>query len=174
MNKDSCYQLGYIVRQHGLKGELKAIFETDNPSNYKGMESVFVEIEQKLIPFFIESIRQTGEYYILKIEDIDSYEEAENLLRSSLWLPLEFLPELKGNDFYYHDIIGFDAIDGENTKLGIIKDYYSSGPQNLLSIDHGGKEILIPVVKEFIKKVDKSNKVLYFNLPDGLIDLYME
>ena len=56
MQKEDCYFLGKITRKHGLSGNLILKLDTDQPEIYKKLESIFVEINGLLVPFFIEKI----------------------------------------------------------------------------------------------------------------------
>ena len=56
MKIEDCFQLGYVIKSHGLHGELSIFLDTDFPENYIEMESVYVEFQQKLVPFFVETI----------------------------------------------------------------------------------------------------------------------
>jgi small subunit ribosomal protein S16 len=106
MNIDACYQLGYIVRTHGVKGQVVAFFDVDYPEDYEELESVFLQISGKLVPFFIESLDlQPDGRILLKLEDVDSIVEAEKLKSVPLYLPLNTLPELGEDQFYFHDVI---------------------------------------------------------------------
>lgn len=59
MNIDDCYQLGYIIKPHGLKGELQLLLDVDSPEDYQNLESVFVRQGQQLVPFLL-SISMSG------------------------------------------------------------------------------------------------------------------
>ena len=88
MNIDECYQLGHVIKTHGLKGEVNIFLDVDHPSEYQELGSVFVEINQKLVPFFIESIQLKGNKALVKFEDVDSLEEAEELQSKRIYRPL--------------------------------------------------------------------------------------
>ena len=172
MNFESCYQLGYVLKTHGLKGELVFEIDADNPSDYRKMESVFVELNNKLIPFFIEQIQLNGSKAIIKFEDINSIDQASPFKGARIFLPLDVLPELE-EGYYFHELIGFQVIDDQEGKLGLISGVYESGHQDLLAMDYQEKEVLIPLTDEIVIKVDKPQKTVYTSLPDGLLDIYL-
>ena len=174
MQKEDCFYLGKIVKKYSFKGELLVKLDTDDPSIYTKMESVFIDKNKSLIPFFIErSSLHKSTLLRVKFEDIDSEEDADKLLKSELYLPLEFLPQLTGNKFYYHEIFGFEAEDLSFGLIGIIKGVNDSTNQAILEIDRNGSEILIPLIDDFIKSVDRAQKKIILEVPEGLIDIYL-
>ncbi|MCD2257873.1 ribosome maturation factor RimM [Psychroserpens luteolus] len=175
MQKKDCFFLGKIVKKYSFKGELLVKLDTDEPNLYEHMESVFIDLRNNLVPFFIESSQlHKSELLRIKFEDVDTEEDADALIKSELYLPLEFLPKLDGDKFYFHEIIGFKVEDKSFGHVGIIKSVNDSTAQSLFEIDRNGIEILIPMNDEFISKVDKNNKTIYVETPEGLIDLYLE
>ena len=174
MLKQDCFYLGKIVSQFSFKGELLIKLDTDEPEAYTELESVFVDINDNLVPFFIEkSSLHRSTLLRVRFEDVDSAEEAEELMKCDVYLPLSMLPELEGDKFYFHEIIGFKAVDVNYGNIGIIKGINDNSSQALFEIDNNGKGILIPVNDDFISKVDKKNKTILLVTPPGLIDLYL-
>lgn len=173
MGVDDCYQLGYVIKTHGLKGEIQVFLDVDVPQQYKNLESIFVLRNNSLVPFFLEYIQINGNKALVKIDEIDDIEMAKSLVSSEVYLPLSFLPELNKDQFYFHEIIGFDLLDG-NTPIGKIKNVYTLSPQNLIEVDHQGIEVLVPLNDEVVKTVDKKAKKVIAELPDGLLDVYLD
>lgn len=174
MQKEDCFYLGKIVKKYSFKGELLVKLDTDDPSTYTKMESVFIDKNKSLIPFFIErSSLHKSTLLRVKFEDIDSEEDADKLLKSELYLPLEFLPQLTGNKFYYHEIVGFEAEDLSFGLVGIVKGVNDTTNQAILEIDRNDSEILIPLIDDFIKSVDREQKKIILEVPEGLIDIYL-
>jgi len=174
MQKEDCFYLGKIVKKYSFKGELLVKLDTDDPEVYTQMESVFVEKGKNLIPFFFtRSSLHKSTLLRVKFEDVDSDEDADSLLKCHVYLPLEFLPKLEGNKFYYHEIIGFTVEDVTFGKVGTITGVNDSTAQALFEIDNNGKEILIPLIDDFIKNVDKVKKVMLLDVPKGLIEIYL-
>ena len=174
MQKENCFYLGKIVKKYSFKGELLIKLDTDEPELFTEMESVFVEQRKNLIPFFIEeSSLHKSELLRVRFEDVKNEEEANALIGAHLYLPLEFLPKLTGNKFYYHEIIGFTTEDESFGKIGEITGVNDTTSQALFEIDRDGKQILIPMIDHFIKKVDRENKSILLNVPEGLIEMYL-
>lgn len=174
MLKEECFYLGKIVSKFSFKGEVLIKLDTDDPEAYTKMESVFVDYNDNLVPFFIErSSLHKSDLLRSKFEDVDTEEDADDLMRCDLYLPLDQLPELEGDQFYFHEIKGFTAEDVNFGTIGIITGVNDSSYQALFEIDHNGKQILIPVNDDFIKKVDKENKIITLDTPPGLIEIYL-
>lgn len=174
MNIDACFRLGHIIKKHGLKGEVSIHLDVDYPEDYHEMESVFVEIDKQLVPFFIDRIQLNRDKGIVKFEDVDSVESAESILGKDLYLPLESLPELDEGQFYYHEVVGYMMIDEQDGEIGAIGQIYEFPSQDLFAVDYQGKEMLVPVTDEIIQHVDHESQVIRVRLPDGLLDVYKE
>lgn len=174
MRKEDCFYLGKIAKKFSYKGEVLAWLDTDDPGFFENMESVFVEINNHLVPFFIvESRLHKNEFLRVKFEDIDSEESAEKILGHALYLPLTALPKLEGDKFYFHEVIGFTAEDQRLGDIGTIVGINDSSAQPLFEIKKGDIEILVPMIDQFIVKVDRENKKIVLNTPEGLVDLYL-
>ena len=174
MTKDNCFELGKITKTHGLKGEVVLWLDVDFPEDYEDLDSILLEERGELVPYFMESYRLSGNRAIVKFEDIDTFEKAELMINLQAFLPLEDLPELDKNQFYYHEIIDYKVIDKNLGELGTVQTVHSMQAQDLLVMDYKGKEVLIPVISEIVLNADKEAKVLNVNLPDGLLEVYLE
>ena len=174
MSRDDVYFLGNVVKTHGFKGELGLKLDVDEPGDYKELESVFVEINNELVPFFIDhfQINRKG-LAIVKFEGVDTEEEAQMLLKSSVYLPLDLLPQLTGNQFYFHEVIGFSIVDDVHGDIGEITSINDEVAQPLMFIQSGEKEVIIPIVDPIIKSVDRDGKKMYVSAPEGLIAFYL-
>ncbi len=174
MKKEDCFYLGKIVKKYSFKGEVLAKLDTDQPELYEQLDAIFLNLRNNLVPFFVEGSQlHKSELLRLKFEDVDTEEDANAIMKSELYLPLEMLPKLEGNQFYFHEIIGFKIEDKIFGEVGVIKAVNDSTAQALFEIDRNGTEILIPMNDEFILKVDRNKKNILVQTPDGLIDLYL-
>jgi 16S rRNA processing protein RimM len=92
---------------------------------------------------------------------------------SELYLPLSMLPKLEGTQFYFHEVIGFDVLDTKHGNIGKISAINDSGAQPLFEIDKNGIELLIPLIDDFIIDLDRKNKTITLETPEGLVALYL-
>ena len=175
MTIKDCFYLGKIVKKYSFKGELLAKLDTDEPASYENLDAIFIDLNSTLIPFFIEKSQlHKSDLLRLKFDDINNEEDAEALLKSDLYLPLELLPKLEGNKFYFHEIINFKLIDENFGLVGVVKGVNDTTAQALFEVDRDGIEILIPLNDDFIKKIDRTNNSITVNTPKGLIELYLD
>ncbi len=173
MKKEDCFYLGKIVKKYSFKGELLAKLDTDEPSLYENLDAIFINLRGNLVPFFIESSQlHKSDLLRLNFEDVKTEADADALIKAELYLPLDLLPKLEGKKFYFHEVIGFKITDTNYGEVGILKGINDSTSQSLFEIDSDGIEILIPMNDEFIVNVDRANKTIEVNTPEGLIDLY--
>jgi 16S rRNA processing protein RimM len=171
MKKKDCYELGRFGKTHGLKGEIRIIIDTDEPDAYLDVETIFVEIKDQLVPYFVENAFFHNDVLIVKLDELDTIEQVEPLKGKKIFLPLEGLPQLQSDQFYFHEIIDFEIHDQELGYLGKVKAVYDEGPQTLFSFMHKGREVLVPLADGVVLEVDKLNKKVLTLLPEGLMEL---
>ena len=175
MEKKDCFYLGKIVRKYSFKGEVIIKLDTDQPELYQNMNAVFVDLGKNFIPFFIEnSLLQKGNQLRVQFEDIYSEKDADAILKSEVYLPTSLLPKLKGNKFYYHEIIDFTLEDINFGIVGKITAINDATAQPLFVIERDASEILIPMIDDFIQKVDRAKKKIIVNTPEGLIEMNLD
>jgi len=170
MKVDNCYQLGEVTKTHGLKGEVIIHLDTDDPDKYNELESMFLLMAGKLVPFFIESSQVQGTSTRVKIEDVDDLEAATRLIGMQVYLPLTWLDETDG--YYYHELIGFDVLLDKRT-IGQLTEIYDQEINPLFAFNCDGQEVLVPFQDHFVLAVDKKARQIVINLPEGYLDIYL-
>jgi len=181
MSKDltlnDCFELGKILKTHGLRGEVSIFLDVDYPEDYENLDLILLNIEGKLTAFEVEQVRllpNKPKNALLKLAGIDKIEGTEAIIGETIYLPLSVLPQLGEKQFYFHEVIGFQVVDENLGKLATIENVYSFAEGSLLVMLYKGKEVLIPINDETILRVDRQNKIMQVCLPDGLLDVYLE
>jgi len=173
MTLEESFYIGYITKTKGLKGEVQVYFEFDDYEDLE-LDSVFIEINKKLIPFFVSTYKlhgnSTGYFYF---EDIDVIEKAEKLLKKKLYLPLSRKPEREDDEFYYTDLKGYIAYDEKLGELGEIIEVHEYPQQFIAVVSYKFREIMFPLNDDLIESIDEDESALHVKLPDGLLDVYL-
>jgi 16S rRNA processing protein RimM len=174
MRKEDCFYLGKIAKKFSFKGEVLIYLDTDQPELYEDMESVFVEFNKNLVPFFIENSNlHKNDFLRVKFEDVDDEAEADSIMGCEIYLPLNMLPKLEGNKFYFHEVIGFEIEDLRLGIFGKIVSINDTSAQPLFEVINGNVEILVPMIDQFLVKIDRENKKVIMDLPEGLVEMYL-
>jgi len=172
MKKEDCFYLGKIVKKYSFKGELILKLDTDQPEIYENLSAIFLDMGKTLVPYFIvRSLFQKGNHMRIQFEDVYSEEDASLLLKRDAYLPLNLLPKLKVNQFYFHEVTGYVLEDVHYGKIGVIASINDTSAQPLFVVRTENTEILVPMVDDFIEKIDRVNKKILVNTPEGLIDM---
>ncbi len=172
--KDEFFYLGTLTRPFGLKGELCAFFDTDNPERYTQLDALFLDLDGEKIPYTVEHIAYRGNnQFVIKFDGIGP-NECREFAQVELYLPLSQLPPLDGNRFYFHEVIGFTVIDERLGEIGTCQDFLEVSNNPIMQVDHNGTEILIPASQQFVTQVDRENRILHVSTPEGLVEIYLQ
>jgi 16S rRNA processing protein RimM len=167
------FNIGKFVASFGLKGELILKHTMGKKTSLKGLTALFIEEKKEsFIPWFIQStkIKTEDELYV-KLEGVDTREQAAKLTQKQVWLPE---PDFKKYSSRSSPIsfLGYEIV--ENGKvLGKILEVIEQPHQVLCRIDIAGKEALIPLHEETIVKIDKKKSQVIVDLPEGLLEIYL-
>lgn len=172
MQISECYHLGRITKPWGTKGQVVLFLDVDSPEDYRELDSAFVEVKGTLVPHFFRIDQLNGNKAVATFEDTNA-DEAHALVGHDLYLPLDMLPKLTGNKFYFHEVIGFSVVDSQKGDIGTLASVMEFPAQPVFQVMKNGVEVLIPVIDEVIDRVDRENRTLYITAPNGLIDLYL-
>jgi 16S rRNA processing protein RimM len=171
MDIESYYKIGMVLKPHGLKGEVTVSIDPDVPNEFSSLESVFLEKDRRLVPYFIDYVSVRGTKAFVKFDEVDSPEAAEKISKQVIYLPKSARPKSGRGEFYDDEVVGFEVTDEELGTLGTITDVMSAGPNRLLVLLHEEKEVLIPINSPFVLSVNKSKKKISVSLPEGFLDI---
>ena len=163
-------EIGQIVSTNGLKGVVKVNPFTDDISKFEDLKYVYIQLKNELKKVKIEQVRYNKNQVLLKLEGIDSIEEAEKYRNFYLKTEKESQEDLGEDTYYIVDLIGLDVYSDKNEYLGKIEDVFPTGSNDVYVVkDNLGKQILIPAIADVVKEVDLKNKKMTINLIPGLI-----
>jgi 16S rRNA processing protein RimM len=169
MTKHEAYQLVlHRGKPHGFKGQIKFQFAHELQEEFIDIEHLYVLQNGEYIPYFVEELSyQNEKYCIIKLEDInDDKNKIQNLYISSTDIENYIIEEEE--DYY----AGFEASDINHGILGSILRIEELPAQELAVVLYNNKEMMIPMVDEYIVSIDETKKTILFNLPDGYLEIY--
>ncbi len=168
------FKIGKLAATFGLNGQLILEHSLGKKTSLKGLENIFLENKiDSFLPYFIESVKIKNEKEVyIKIEGITSKESAKPLIKKEVWLTESDFKKFSATSSPI-SLLGLMVINNDE-ELGEVTEVIEQPHQLLCKIILNGKEVLIPVHDESLEKIDKKNKKLFVNLPDGLLELYKE
>lgn len=163
-------EIGKIVNTNGLKGLLKVMPLTDDITRFEDLETIYIQIGKDLVEKKIEDVKYIKNMVLLKLEGIDSIDEAEKYKNLYIKINKKNAVELPEDSYLIVDVIKCDVYTDEGELLGKMIDVLDTGSNDVYVVKNSeGKEILLPAIKEVIKSVDIANKKIIVKLMDGLI-----
>ncbi len=167
-NETTSYKIGTLTRTHGIGGELSMNF-TDDVWDRADADYVFLEIDGIEVPFFFEGWRfRSDSVALLKFQDIDTAEEAEEYVGCDVYFPHSLTPEPTDEDeLTWRHFTGWQVVDATAGSLGEIDHVEDSTANVIFCI--GDK--LVPATEAFIQRIDAQGRTVYMDLPEGLLDL---
>jgi 16S rRNA processing protein RimM len=162
--------IGQVVALFGVRGEIKVRLLTSIPDRFAQLEAVYLGPEHR--QYTIERVRPyKGEMIVLKLADLHDANAAEPLLRQEIMIPVSQLAQLPPGSYYQHDILGLTVLTLDDRELGQIVDILETGSNDVYTIKGAdGKEVLIPAIKDVVKRIDLIRHTMYVDPLPGLLE----
>jgi 16S rRNA processing protein RimM len=167
-------RVGVIGKAQGIKGEVRVHPTTDSLEDFLELDNFTLKKSRiKGINILtIDKARIPKNFVIVKFNEIKDRNSAELLNGSELYINREDAPELPEGVFYYSDIIGLKVITDDDREIGVLKDIYETGANDVYSVvNEDGKEILLPAIDDVILSTDLEEGIIRVHMLDGLEDL---
>ncbi len=169
---DRLLVVGRIARPHGLRGHVVIDAETDFPGErFAEGARVFVAPGGRPRGLTIEAVRFHRGRPIVRLTGVESVEEAEALGRGEVRAPEKRRDERPDGLFYHHELEGCRVVQTDGTVVGDVRRVERTGAADLLVVDAGGRDVLVPFVPEICVEVDADRRAIVVALPEGLLDL---
>ena len=174
MKVEDCFKVASVLKTKGLKGEMQLYVDFADLVDID-FDALFIEIGGKLAPFFVESIKyQQKNVAYLYLEDVDTIEKATPLVKKNIYLPKKLKPRKKKADFTLKDLQGFTAVDENEGELGVITAIHEYPQQLIAAVTYKNCEVLFPLNEETVKGIDVVSEIVTVDLPEGLLDIYLD
>ena len=165
-------KIAKIVNVSGIKGEVKLYNYSDYKERFEELDHIILARKGQEKTYEIEKVRYQANMVILKLKGVSDRNTAETLRDSDVLITEEDLRDLPEDTYYLRDLIGMKVVDqGQYGEIGVLKDVIQNAAQDIYVVEtKGGREVLIPAVKDFIRAVDQEKGIVTTSLIPGFID----
>lgn len=163
---------GKITRPHGLKGEVILTPFSRQTENLPGIKSVFIEKSAGggAERFEITGCRLHKGSAIVRLDGVDSIDEAEGFRGAAVFVDISELPDLEEDEYYWFQLVGLDVRTEDGRLIGKVESLIDRAHQSVLVVRGGGKEVLIPLSEPIIKEIDIKNSSIVITPIEGLTE----
>ncbi|MCL2048602.1 MAG: ribosome maturation factor RimM [Defluviitaleaceae bacterium] len=173
----SYFEIGIITKAQGIRGELRVLPTTDEPTRFEqliGSELILRKKNGETAAHRLSSARVQKNIVILKLDEINERNEAEKLLNTTICIPPEAALPLQDGEYYIRDLIGLYAETENGEKIGELTRVLHTGANDVYVITPPkgeGDPFMIPAAKNIVKEVRLDEKKIVLQLLDGMREL---
>lgn len=164
-------QVGAIANTHGIAGEVKIYSMTDDIMRFKKLKEVYLDTGRERMLLHVVSCKFVKNQPVLKFREFKNINEIELYKRCGLFVSRDQAVPLGKDEYYIADLIGLKVLREEGSYLGELVDVLQTGANDVYVVKmEDGREILLPVIRNCIKKVDLEQGEIVVHLMKGLLD----
>lgn len=152
--------IGKIVSTHGLRGEIKFRYYNEVQEDFSSYTSFFTVAQggpQEIRP---ERIKWAKGFFYIIFENVHTVEDAASLVNKELFVDAETLPSLEKGQYYDFQLHGLTVLNHRKEPVGTIKEILHQPGSDILIVQHSNEEIFIPMIDEYIERIDMENSLL--------------
>lgn len=168
-NLSDCEEIAVITRPHGVDGEVLVSVKNIDYEDFKDFDFVFFQLQERLVPFFIEKVTIKSNSLFVKFEDISTIEKAELYCGTKIYMNFESEVDAEDVD---SEFVGYSVIDErEQQKIGVVQEVFEYSMNILLDVLRSDNiSVLIPFANELVKEINDEEKKIIMEIPEGLLD----
>lgn len=167
---DDLLLIGQFTNPHGIRGQLKLHAVTNRPGHLQHVKTVF--IGEALTPYKLQrAAEHKPTVLIVTLAGVDTREAAEVLKGQEVYIRQADALPLEEDEYYLHDLPGLRVVTTDGTDIGIVKEVIETGANEVLVVKRpDGSEVLIPMIKDIIKQLDITAKIIVIEPMPGLLE----
>ncbi len=164
------FRVGVIANTHGIRGEVKIFPTTDDVKRFDYLKEAYIDAGKEKIKVEVSSVRYFKNLVIVKFKGIDNINDIERYKGKDLLVTRENALPLEEGEYYLADIIGANVYTEDGDLFGSLEDVIETGANLVYSVQHEGKEVLLPVIDDCVKEVNVEEKKVIVHIMKGLLD----
>jgi 16S rRNA processing protein RimM len=167
MKTPELFSIGRIVAPHGVRGDVRIVPLTDFPQRFYDLKTVYLDNETHVVE--VEFVRPHQQFFLVKFAGYNCMNSADTLRGKFLKVRRDQLVSLPEGHYYIFDIIGLQVFTEAGELLGEVTDVLETGSNDVYTVEQKGVSktpLLIPALKEVVKKIDTENKQMIVRLQE--------
>lgn len=175
MNHPKLVVIGEVVKPHGIRGEFSVENHAGSPQLYSPGALIGFRAPRGRERFLeVLSCRPHQGRLLLTVAGVADRDAAEKLRGMEVVVKADDLPELDEGEVYLHEIVGFEVVLEDGSKVGVLEGFEDLPEQDVWLIrSESGREILLPATEETVPEIDMDARRVTIAPPPGLLDLYL-
>ncbi len=166
---DDFLYIGRVAKPHGVRGEMKVFPTTDDVKRFDLLDEVFIETDKSDEKYAVLGVKYVGKFVVLKLEGFDTPEQIMPLRNAIVKIEKSKGIALEEDEYYFSDLLGMKVVTADGV-LGRVKDIIRTGANDVYEVEMpDGKTVLIPAIKDCIKKIDLEANAMTVELMEGLL-----
>jgi len=163
--------IGEIQKGHGLKGEVRVLLRGADSEDLNSVDEFNAILSDGSVQTLVLlKLRNQGHKLIMAFENVTDRSAADKLVGATLTVPTSQLPERSNDDYFIGDLVGFGVYSEAGDRIGVVNDVWELPASDVLQVMHDDREVLIPLVDEFVKQIFWEERRLKIFVMEGLLD----
>jgi len=164
--------IGHVVRPHGLTGLLRIVSYAQSKETFLQAGSVFLDKGQdQFYEKKVVSVKTHRSVYLLRLSGLNSVDQAEIFKGAGILIRKDSLVKRDADEFFWYELLGLDVYLVTGQYLGILREIFPTGSNDVYVVENQGKEFLIPAIHEIVKEINIPQKRMVISPLVGLLDL---
>jgi len=166
---DELILLGDVTKTQGLRGEFRVRPASLESENMATLDRIFIGHDaQTATEYKILRTQNRPAFFIYLVENITTIEQAQKLVGQQVFAVLDDMQQLDEGEFYWYELVGCTVIEENGRELGQVESIIPTGANDVLQVNHGRREILIPYISDVILDVNIDEKRITVRLLPGM------
>jgi 16S rRNA processing protein RimM len=164
-------RIGYVAGAHGVRGAIRVRLDNPDSSLLQSVEQLTMVREREIAKYRVAGARSAGQgTFKVTVEGMTTAEEASALRGAIVMVAKAALPPTTSRQFYYFEMIGCRVVTTAGAPVGIVKEVFSTGANDVWLVRHRSAEHLVPVIEEIVKEIDLSGRCVVIEAVPGLLE----
>lgn len=164
-------RVGVVTTTHGVRGEVKVFPTTDDPTRFEELKDVILDLGREKRNLQITGVKYFKNLVILKFKGLDNVNDVEGFRQAEIYISREDAVPCEEDENYIADLLGMQVVTEDGMDLGILKEVFETGANDVYIVKSLEKEYMIPAIKDCVREVNLEENRMTIHVIPGLLDL---